>query len=380
MNDGKQLREHDLPVVRERTFKHWGKLSQYLALLFSDQPNDVFSLSELYNGMRTMYLNGYIENYSESAVRGVLWRFRRDGLITVRKKRGRHSTPFYQVTPKGIQILSQARRFFSIEGSLDEGVLAQLPRTSSRESELTIESGSEFIDLVTSEWDEYFDWNDAWFEGGSLTFTIDKYIADKIHKACETQARKRSAGSHGEAGFTLNIWPTTARIRLWPKRLTIEKDLGTWLVKKCGLGYSDLRLFYSSFRRATKKATIIVEVPTKIDFPEGTSCFFRVRIQGTPWMGPIQRESTPRSTPRRNRSLVRHEHNSELHKPLWSDSNRDLAEILGVQRGPRRDSGRGYGSYSRPGGSNGRLGETELEVVGIAEAIHERTAAAGGIC
>jgi len=380
MNDGKQLREHDLPVASERTFKHWGKLSQYLALLFSDQPDDVFSLSKLYNGMRTMYLNGHIENYSESAVRGVLWRFRRDGLITVRKKRGRRSTPFYQVTPKGVQILSQARRFFSGEGSLDEENLGQLARSSSRESDMTIESGSELVDLVTSQWDEYFDWNDAWFEGGSLTFTIDKYIADKIHKACETQARKRSAGIHGEAGFTMLIWPTTARVRIWPKYPTIEKDLGTWLVKKCHLGHNDLRLFYSSFRRAAKKTKIIVEIPTKIDFPEDESYFFRVRTRKTPWLDQNQPESTPRSTPCRNRSRGRHESGSGLHDPLWSNSNCNLAEVLRVQRGPRRDSGRGYGPSSGSRGADGRLGETELEVVGIAEAIHERTAAAGGIC
>ena len=376
MNDGKQLREHDLPVASERTFKRWGTLSQYLALLLSDQPDDVFSLSKLYNGMRTMYLNGHIENYSESAVRGVLWRFRRDGLITVRKKRGRHRTPFYQVTPKGVQILSQARRFFSSEGSLDEGVLAQLPRTSSRESEVTIDSGSELVDLVTSEWDEYFDWNDAWFEGGSLTFTIDKYIAEKVHKACETQARKRSAGSHGESGFTLNIWPTTARIRLWPKHPTVEKDLGTWLVKECHLGYSDLRLFYASFRRAAGKTKIIVEVPTKIDLPTGLSYFFRVGIRKGPWLGPIQRESTQV----RNRSMVRHEQSSRLHKPLWSNSNRNLAKVLRVQREPRRDSRRGYGPSSGLGGSNDCPGETELEIVGITETFHERTTAAGGIC
>lgn len=362
--------------IDDRPYSRWNKLTFLVGKVFVIYPDSVFPLSEIYTSMRTLHLNGHIKEYSENAIRGILRRFVNAGYILRQRRRIKRLTSYFQLTPKGFDILGEAVRYFDNTWSQDEGILAQVPRTDDVTKSVGVK-GAELVELMLSEFSDYLDWNNAWFEGRSLVFTTDRHIAEKINDACDTKARKRSAGKHGEVSYRLNVWPTTGRVRVWPKHVSVEKDLATWLVKKVRLGYEDLKRFFADFKRASRKAKIIVEVPSKIDVPNGSQFFLRMGIQRGSRMGEIPRESSTS----RLRSMVRHESGPRLHATLRGSGYSYLAKVLRVQRGLGKDPRRGHGPSLRPHEENRGLRTSEHGALGLhSEIFRKEIQITGGVC
>lgn len=222
MND---VRERTL---RERTLKKWGDNSWAVALLFTEHPDMGIPLHDIYKVVRSIYLNMESksdEDFTEKAVRAVLWRFAKDGYLRKRKPGGRRTNPVYYITDLGLVVFRDAlekRAKWADEGSHSEFELVRLPSSMS----------SRQVDIGLRPWREIVGIDSGWQENTRITKVwLDPFIIQNLRRAISDQPNEDDPAewiSVQNEHFTLKVSKVRS-VQLWVKSERWRDELQKWL-------------------------------------------------------------------------------------------------------------------------------------------------------
>lgn len=247
-----------------------------LAAIFLGNPH--LTLKQIYKILRD---SEFPPSFTESALRGVLARWRKRGLLFT-------DGYFYNLNPIwGTQALIVA---LGGEDSVrEQGILDSISNIKTAPRQVTLE-------LIPRWWSEVFDISAAWRERSVVRTKFDIYIANTVFELCEQKPKPQDRSGrhvHREKTFTIEVFPS-GKVHIWTKNDPTWLDkLGRWL-KKGGLGPSDLRLVASAIERKLTQSRSTLELPVKaspfpvdewdlhIDYQGRTADLRLVRSHGGP--------------------------------------------------------------------------------------------------
>jgi len=394
------VRELRVEPPSERALKCWGEHRICVACIFAEYPERAWSRPEIYSLTRTWFVDNELTNYSENAVRTVLWRLKKKGYIKVVRSR---PVQYFRATTAGKVIFPAAKNFlvkYRKESSPTAERVDRLEPSSSPSTpdifgldghEGVDELGEEaLIGLMVKEFSQIF--GRTWFEQGKITFKIDHWLANQVAKACSLKPKtKRGSYREHEADFTLSIWPSTTTTILRPKRADAEKALVDWLVKEAGFKYGDLRAFFLEHGSSAAKVKADCRDGVEVSGAQGHGHGYAVSEGGYGDVSPVAELLSARCSVRGNGRIQRGDGLAEDDRGQRSN---DLAEVqraaglhtVGCCGGP----GESARADVEPGGSAGAdrpLGETDgtnpadaQSALTFSTAVNPCTTITGGIC
>ena len=263
-------------LTNERRDLLAGMTSKTIARILLQHPTVRISLNDFYSAFKNLTSRGVIGKRSESSIRGVLKRFRDEGIIeTNPESRLPARYRLYWLTKHGYDLLQSEFESQQIESlsSRDRRVLDTLPSPLSKGPTENRQPYPRLLDLH-----DILDLRAARFEKVKLDCRIDLHIGRVIHAGCEgtpgPKDRSEKA-THSEESFSLTI-THLGWVSIIPKRPDWPRKLVEWM-EFIKIPSADIVQVWTDILNQTKDINSILEIPAKMRLPDGDTGLLDLR-------------------------------------------------------------------------------------------------------